>query len=510
MDRARQLFANVSPKGKIALAGSLVGVLLLAFFMVRVATKPSYATLMSGIDPAQTGKITAALDERGVKYELQNNGTALAVEKSQTAQARVALAEQGLAGGRGQKPGFELFDKQKLGASDFQQKVSYQRALEGEIVRTIEQVQGVSGAQVQLVMPEEQLFTDEQQPATAAVLLSGGSDTLDPASVRGIAQLVSSSVKGLKPSNVSITDSSGELLWPKDGGAAGGEAGGSATPKQAADNRYEQSLEGQLNAMLAQTLGPGKARVQVKADVDADQATRDSLRFTKRGVPLERQTEREALKGASPAAGGASGTTGNIPSYTAGANGRSSYKRSTANTKFGVGKDVTRTKIAPGAVNRQDVSLVLDEAVPPGTVPEVRRAVESAAGIDTERGDTLAVSQFPFATPEKEKGADPLVSFLDYMKYAALGLAALLFLLFLARHLRRRENEVLGGEPTWLREIEAPTPLAELETQQFEPEALPLPDPHDEDRQMREQIDDIVTSEPQRAAQQVRAWLQDE
>ena len=358
------------------------------------------------------------------------------------------------------------------------------------------------------MLPEEELFADEQTPATAAVLLSGGSDSLDPASVRGIAQLVSSSVKGLKPSNVSITDSAGELVWPKEGDEAGGHGGG-ATPKQAADNRYEQTLEGQLNAMLAQTLGPEKARVQVKADVDADEATRDSLRYVKRGVPLRRQTEKEALRGAG-GGGGAAGTAGNIPHYAAqGDNPGSSYRRATENTDFGVGKDVTRTKIAPGAINRQDVSLVVDDAVPAATVPEIRRAVESAAGVDTERGDTMAVSQFPFAQPRHADGNDPVASFLDYAKYAALGLAALLFLLFVARHLRRREDEVLA-EPTWLREIEAPTPLAELETQPLEPEALPAPDDEASTRRLREQIDDIVTREPQRAAQQVRAWVQEE
>ncbi|MDP8943592.1 MAG: flagellar M-ring protein FliF [Actinomycetota bacterium] len=508
MVNARNLLANVSPKGKLALGGSILGVLLLAVLMVRLAAQPSYATLMSGVDPAQTGKITAALDERGIRYELQNNGTAIAVDKEQTAQARVALAEQGLAGGGGDKPGFELFDKQKLGASDFQQKVSYQRALEGEIARTVEQVQGVSGAQVQLVLPEDELFADEQSPATAAVLLSGGAGTLDPASVRGIAQLVSSSVKGLKPENVSITGSTGELLWPKDGAVAGGESGGGATPKQAADNRYEQALEGQLNAMLAQTLGPQKARVQVKADVDADQATRDSLRYTKKGVPLERQTEKETLKGAGGAAGGAAGTAGNIPHYAQeGGDGRSSYKRATESTKMGVGKDVTRTKIAPGTVNRQAVSLVLDASVPPGTVPEIRRAVESAAGIDLERGDALSVSQFPFAQPKGEHGPDAIANLVDYAKYAALGLAVLLFLLFVARHLRRRELELLDTEPTWLRDIDAPTPIAELETRELVPE--PVSEEVTE-RRMRDEIDSLVTEEPGRAAQQVRAWMQEE
>src|SRR5919112_2641442 len=180
-------------------AVSTVAVLGVAFLLLRIASAPSYQLLSSGLDPAQTGKVTAALDAQGIGYELRNNGTALAVEKSQTAQARIALASAGLDSGSDNQPGFELFDKQKLGSSDFQQKVTYQRALEGQVAKTIEQVQGVNGAQVRLVLAEDQLFSDNETPATAAVLLANSSNQLDPGAVRGIAQLVSSSVKGLKP-----------------------------------------------------------------------------------------------------------------------------------------------------------------------------------------------------------------------------------------------------------------------------------------------------------------------
>src|ERR687894_155751 len=123
----------------------------------------------------------------------------IAVEKAQVAQARVALAGQGVSldAGSGGK-GFELFDEQKLGASDFQQQVTYQRALEGEIARTIGGVAGVSGPQVQLVLPEDDLFADEASPATAAVMLANSADTMEPGAIRGVAQLVASSVEGLK------------------------------------------------------------------------------------------------------------------------------------------------------------------------------------------------------------------------------------------------------------------------------------------------------------------------
>src|SRR3954453_22402714 len=171
-----QSLLGLPTRSKAIIVVSAVAILAIAFIMLRVASSPSYATLAAGLAPADTGKYTAALDEAGITYELQSNGTALAVEKAQVAKARIALAGQGLAASSGSQEGFELFDKQKLGASDFQNKVTYQRALEGEIARTINGVQGVSGAQVQLVLPEDDLFADTATPATAAVMLSNPAD----------------------------------------------------------------------------------------------------------------------------------------------------------------------------------------------------------------------------------------------------------------------------------------------------------------------------------------------
>src|SRR4051812_21445588 len=152
-----QLLNAMSMRGRVVLGASALAILVVAFLLFRLASQPSYATILSGVDPAETGKVTAALDEKGIAYKLENNGTALAVEKGKTADARIALASQGLGAGAKQ-PGYELLDKQKLGSSDFQQKVAYQRALEGEIARTVDGIAGVGGAQVQLSLPEDKLF----------------------------------------------------------------------------------------------------------------------------------------------------------------------------------------------------------------------------------------------------------------------------------------------------------------------------------------------------------------
>src|SRR6266511_1077178 len=168
----------MSSRGKIVVGASALAIIVIAFLLFRLASAPSYSTLQAGIDPAKTGKITAALDQAGVSYKLENNGTAIAVVSGQESKARVALAGQGLAAG-GSQPGYELLDKQKLGSSTFQQQIAYQRALEGQIAQTIGQIDGISGAQVQLTLPKDDLFADEKQPATAAVLLNADSATID-------------------------------------------------------------------------------------------------------------------------------------------------------------------------------------------------------------------------------------------------------------------------------------------------------------------------------------------
>jgi flagellar M-ring protein FliF len=504
-----ETFRALPARSKGIIAVSAVAIIGIAFLLLRVAGAPSYTLLSSGLDPAQTGKVTAALDEQGIGYELRNNGTGLAVEKSQVAQARVALAGEGVSLDGGSGKGFELFDEQKLGASEFQNQVNYQRALEGEIGRTISGVQGVSSPQVQLVLPEEDLFADEATPATAAVMLGNSADTLEPGAVRGIAQLVASSVKGLKTENVTITDASGSLLWPAgDGSGAAGVAAG----KQALEARYSRAMEADLNALLVRTLGPGKAQVSVTADLNADKTTLDEVTYDKKGVPLKKQTETENLKGAGTTTGGTAGTGSNIPTYSAGAaagGSNSTYKRKTDNVDYGVGKKVARTEVAPGAVNKMNVALLVDKSVPAADFAAVQQAVSSAAGIDTARGDSMQAAQVPFAKVATPKAGPVPTSLLGPLKWVGVGFATLLFLFFMSRSLRKREGEALAT-PAWLTDIEEPVSLAQLEqqTQVLQSPQHPtitLP-PRAPDTNLQA-LDQLMEREPERVAAQVKNWM---
>jgi len=495
----------MSTRGKIVLAASGLAILFVAFMLFRVASSPSYTTLQAGIDPAKTGKITAALDSAGVSYKLQNNGTAVAVVSGQESKARVALAGQGLASGTSQ-PGYELLDKQKLGASTFQQQVAYQRALEGQIAQTVGQIDGISSAQVQLTLPKDDLFASEKQPATAAVLLSADSAALDPSAVRGIASLVSSSVPELKPSNVTITDASGTMLWPQGDGTD--SATGTAS-KPAAEARYASGMQATLGALIARTVGSDKAQVQVHADLNVDKATEEQLTYAKKGTPLEANKETETLKGTG-GSGAKAGTTANLPTYAQGGasgGGNSDYKRSTDKTTYGVDKKVTKRDIAPGAVNKLDVALLVDKSVPAAQATALKSAVAAAAGINPKRGDTINLSTIAFTKPKAapNPGGLPVPpAFMAPLKYAGIGLASILFLFFGTRALRRREQEAIPM-PTWLSEIEGPRPLAELERS-----TSPVPAAIAAESAGGSQVDNLVREQPERVAQQLRAWISED
>jgi flagellar M-ring protein FliF len=506
-----QLASRLTPRGWMIAGGVAVAAILFVYLFVHTVSAPSYSTLVSGVEPSQTGKMTSTLSAQGISYQLQNNGTAIAVQSNETAKARVALAGANLLGNT--QPGFSLFDKQNLGESNFQQQVTYQRALQGQLDETIDSVQGVSGAQVELVLPssQNQIFGETQDVSSAAVLLSGTS-SLDASSVRGIAQLVSSSVPGLQLDKVTITDATGQLVWPQGSGG-----GGSGSEVQEAQQHYDQSMEASLDAMLGQTLGAGKAQVLVYANMNVNKTTKESLEYGKAGTPTQQSKDIETLTGSGTGAGGVTGTA-NLTTAAAGAGGKSNFKHETTTSSLGVDKTVTHSTIAPGAVESQHVSVLLDKSVPAAALPAIREAVTNAAGIQAKRGDTISIGQVAFAKPTSAAAAS---SPLSMAKYVLLGLGAIVFLFFTTRSLRKREKEPIE-EPVWLRELDVPMRLSELERETATrpaavmagvapPRAPGATNGHDSDGEdsIRRQVEQLVDSNPDRVAQQLRSWMQE-
>ncbi len=509
---ARQFISKLTPRGWLAVGGAAAVAIVFLVLVFQMASAPSYSTLLTGLDPAQTGKITSTLDSKGISYQIQNNGTALAVQSGQTAQARIALATAGQLGTSSQ-PGMELLNNQQLGASNFQQQITYQRALEGQLAQTIEQIQGVSGAQVQLVLPntQDQLFSDTQQQATAAVLLSDGG-SLDPNSVRGIAQLVANSVPNLPSSKVTITDQTGQLLWPS-GDTAGGDS--SLIAKQTAQAKYDSQMAAQVNAMLVQTLGPSKAQVAINADLNTNQTTQDSVTYAKKGVPLTQSVDKETLTGTGTGTGGVAGTAGNIPATaaTAGSGSKSNYNHTVTNTDFGVNKVIAHTGVSPGAINSQAINITFDKSVPTATQTAVRNAVAAAVGLNPKRGDTITTGSMTFAKVAVPATATSTTKMVGYAKYALVGLGTIMFLFFVTRMVRRREREALMGEPTWLRELDVPRSLPALEgsgagaLMAGDQPTQVIPTLQSPVNVARRQVEELVDRDADRVAQQVRAWM---
>lgn len=502
-----QTLKKLSPKSWAMIGGSIAAGLVFLVVLMHFASSPSYTTLETGIDASQTNKITSALAAQGIAYEVQDGGTAVSVESSKTSQARVALASAGLLGSS--QPGFSLLDKQSLGQSDFQQQVTYERALEGQLDSTIESIDGVSSATVNLSIPDssDQLFSDTSQQTTASVLLSGSNDP-SSSQVRGIAQLVASSVSGLQADKVTITGADGSLLWPH----AGGDTDSGGLPaKQAEEQHYDSTESAEVNAMLAQTLGAGKAQVVVNADLDTNKATQEQLSYAKKGTPLTTHKTQETLTGAGASSAAASGASSNIPAYSSGSGsgtGKKSgetYANTSSNTNFGVNKTVTHSVISPGAVQQQSVSVLVDKTVPASAMGAIKKAVANAVDLQPKRGDTLAISQIAFAPAAKTTvPAAASASMLSkYGKYG-LGLLAVAFLALAGRAIRKRERESVG-EPTWLHELEAPRTLASLEASAQGPTEVAALQPRV--GVAKRQIEDLVQRDPEVVAQHLRSWM---
>jgi flagellar M-ring protein FliF len=516
--RLRDTWRNLDSRGQVVIVGGLLAVIVVVFVLFRIASRPSYTAIQTGIEPAAASEIATALDAAGLVYRIVNGGTQIEVVKGQESRARVALAADGL--GTGSDKGLELLAETKLGATEFQQRVNYQRALEGEIARTIEGIDGVSNAQVNLVLPEDELFTEDGTNATAAILLEG-QGFIDTATVKGIAHLVSSSVKNLDPKNVTITDSAGALIWPT--GDVGGAIG--STSKLEAEQRYSAQLTAVVNAMLAKTLGPNKAEARVHATLNMDQREQESVTYEEQGTPLTVENKNETLTTEGTAPAGAAGTTSNIPGFAGGTagTGTSNYDLRERNTQFGVDKLVERTVIAPGTVEQLTVALLIDEggdeagtatggADPAEQVVAVREAVKSLVGFDEQRGDTISTATIPFAEPPEEvKPASPVTSLmanpLGLLKWVGLAVGSLIFLFLMRRGLKRREAEQIAPEPTWLRQIEGAMPIAQLGSGMSRELT---PDPIREQRDLsRAEVEEIVKLEPERVATQVSQWMRE-
>jgi flagellar M-ring protein FliF len=398
---------------------AVVALVLFAMFRMR---GPDYAVLFSNLQPDEATAVIQKLDAEKVPHRLADGGATILVPHEAVYEERVALAGQGVvkAGGG---TGFELFDRTNLGMTDFQEKIAKTRATEGELQRTISGLTPVQSARVHIAIPEASLYSTTQQPATASVAIQTKTGMqLSSLQVRGITQLVSGAVEGLKPDHVTIVDQNGTVLRPSalDDGALGDGSNALklTQDQQVAKEKYESDLQQSLQGLLDATIGAHRSAVRVASVMDFDANSTETKSFSPSGTVRSSQTERESYTGTGggrAAAVGVPGTTTNVvPTYQGTQNQQSNgrYSKTKNTTNYEITEQSAKHVDAPGKVSRLSVAVLVNApaaaaaananaapayVVSAADVQKIRNVVSAAAGIDAARGDQISVEAMPFA-----------------------------------------------------------------------------------------------------------------
>jgi flagellar M-ring protein FliF len=410
--RLRTTFMSFTLGQRLVVAVGGAALLLAAFMVFRWVSTPNYAPLYSNLAAEDASAVVDELTSEGVPYELEDGGGTIMVPRDKVYSTRITLSGQGLPA-NSSDGGYSLLDGQNMSTSDFQEQTDFKRAMEGELAKTIEAIDGVNTAVVHLALPEKKVFSDEQDPTTASVLVDTSAGTsIAPEKVQAIVNLVASSIDGLDPGNVTVADSTGKVL--SSDSANGGSTG---TQAQAVTDFQARKTQ-QIQNMLDRVLGPGNSTVQVSADLDFDKAIQESTTYnTKKKTPaLSESTSKEVYNGT----GGAGGSTGVVgpdgqmdsTGTVSGTGGDgSSYTKESATKDNAVETTKEHREAAPGSVSSLHIGVVLDSTASQGVdAADVKDLIAAAVGIDTARGDTVEVSTMAFDRTADDEAAAELAA----------------------------------------------------------------------------------------------------
>lgn len=509
-----QVWQRLSRVQKIALpaVGTAGAVALVALSLW--ARAPQYAPLYSSLSEQDAAAVVAKLQESSIPYSIGAAGSQILVPQSILYDVRLQMANGGLPTSSG--TGFELFDQPSFGTTDFAQRVNYQRALEGELARTIERIEGVEQARIHLVLPQPSLYTEKQKEPTASVVISTkpGKRLLSPL-VDGIANLVAGSVEGLKTESINIVDNAGNTLYEKVAPGDMASAQGRSSRMQL-QRAFEASLESRLQGLLDAVLGPERAVVRVSASLDWDQveSTREIYApLDSQPQPRSSQVLEEKYNAQGQAAGGIPGPGASVPSYQqSNTQNNGFYERKDATTNYELSRSVEKAIRAPGALQKLSIAVVMDgaNAIDEAKLQQMRDALWAAAGMEQGRGDAISVSTLTFNRDAQERqerllaDAERRETILALAKTAILALAPLLLLVFLRFFLRR------WGKRSQL------VPQSSSMQALAEGEAVPLLDLVEDDIDIqlprheivRRRVGNLARSQPDAVVEVIRAWLE--
>ena len=405
---------------RFVLIGALVVLAIAIGFVGRWASTPTYVTLFHDMELKEAGQVGEALAKASIPYRLGPGGTDIEVPVADVARARVSLAKSGLpANGR---PGLELFDKPSWGMTDFTQRVTYQRSLEGELARTIGQIQGVDRAEVHLLLPEESAIHHQEHEAGASVVLSlKGGTPLSSETVQGITYIVSNSVEGLAADNVAVMDNSGRVLsLPSSGAGGAGLTGRQLEVQHGIESRTVDKIEN----LVATVVGVGRVRAQVAAQLSFDQVDATTETYNPDGQVL--QTEQ--LSEGGPSEGG-------------------STPQTIVSNQYQNSRRVEKSSSAAGRLGKLTVAVLVDEkSMRAGEkakeLADIEAMVRNAVGIDSTRSDRLSVLAVPFepvqvgADPKNAKPTIDPVVMVERVSHPIAGVVAIVVMLLIALQLR--------------------------------------------------------------------------
>jgi flagellar M-ring protein FliF len=517
MERARSTFSTISLGQKVVIGLLLVGLLGGGVFFFRWITAPTQAPLFSNLASTDASAIVDELNAAGVAYELTDGGQTIMVAKDQVYDLRLTMSGQGLPAG--QDTGYALLDEQGITTSEFQQQTTYQRALEGELSKTLESLEGVRSAVVHVALPKDEVFVTEQAKPTASVLLDLAPGTaLSGEQIQAVTNLVSSSVQDMEPDQVTVADSSGQVLSAAGTGvtAAAGDA------RSQVESEYEARLSASAQKILDSVVGPNRSVVSVRADVDLSQreTTSETYTYDEGTPPVSESTTTESYNGSGTPVGGVLGPE-NMPDAAENAGGGdSTYDKESTTANNAVGKTTEVVQGAPGALNRLTVSVVMDEAVAGNlNQQQMRDLMITAVGLDEARGDGITVASLPFDTTAADAAAADMEAAREaeaseqmWSMIRTGGIAAGIALVVLLVWLRsRRQIEVEEEyEPLELTDdmlaeldrlrIQSTREEAKVDTRALELEAA-------ERQKVRGEISTMVSERPDEVAAMLRGWL---
>jgi len=520
--RLGQFFHGLSFQQRLLMGAGVALVGGTLWFFVTLLGQSKYVTLYSGLRPEEAQALGSKLAAKNIPHQTSADGGSLLVPEEKLDAARLETAAAGLP--RSARMGFELFDTPNWAGSDFTEKVNYQRALEGELERTLATLSEVEGVRVHLVLPQESLFTEQEHEAKAAVILKTRSGRLSEQAQLAIPQLVASAVDRLRPENVTVVDadSNTPLLHGHDGGRT-----------------YAPDEE--LAKALVRTLEPvvGADHVRASVHVEYDLGTSEETQETydpKTPTALTQEHSEESSTGEAPA--GVPGTASNVPSGTPAPAAAASAEHSTSksdSTTYAISKSMHRNVEPAGRVRRIAAAVLVDDAVvwteqagkrsstrrkrTADEMKEIERLARAAIGVDGQRGDVLAVENLSFQETPLETPVAPgksehwrhlLEPWLWILRYVALAALFLVVYLLILRPVKKQALTAFRELPGKIAQRGTAQPLSAagggtaLEPGgQTEADGLRA-------KKLTRMLTDKVKAEPAAASRLVESWVREE